>query len=209
MNKNLANLILLTVTFFGSWAVYANPDLTKGAKLFQMCAACHGQSGEGSQILNAPASAGQSQWYVKQQLNNFRAGIRGSHPEDSYGRQMIPMATILKDEQAVIDVSSFIETLPLTKPKTTLEADPSAGKASYGICASCHGTYGEGIAALNAPRLSHQHDWYIARQIRNFKQGIRGSHAKDFYGNQMRSMALILATDQQIDDVSAYISALD
>ena len=71
MNKKLANLILLTATFFGSWAVYANPDLAKGAKLFQMCAACHGQSGEGSQILNAPASAGQSQWYVKQQLNNF------------------------------------------------------------------------------------------------------------------------------------------
>ena len=209
MKKKLTNLILITAAFLGAWTVNANPDIEKGEKLFQMCAACHGQSGEGSQNLNAPASAGQSQWYVKQQLNNFRASIRGSHPEDSYGRQMIPMATILKDEQAVMDVSSFIETLPLTTPKTTLTADPSSGKASYGICASCHGTSGEGIAALNAPRLSHQHDWYIVRQLKNFKQGIRGSHAKDHYGSQMRSMALILANDKQIDEVAAYISTLE
>ena len=63
--------------------------------------------------------------------------------------------------------------------------------------------------ALNAPRLSHQHDWYIARQIRYFKQGIRGSHAKDFYGAQMRNMAYILASDKQIDEVAAYINTLD
>ena len=209
MKKKLANLILIVATFFGAWMVSANPDAVEGAKLFQMCAACHGQSGEGSQNLNTPASAGQSQWYVKQQLNNFRAGIRGSHSEDTYGRQMRPMAAMLKDEQAVINVSNFIATLPLTNPKATLTGDVSAGKAFYGICASCHGAYGEGIAALNAPRLSHQHDWYIVRQIKNFKRGIRGSHTKDFYGNQMRSMALILATDQQIDDVTAYISTLD
>ena len=86
MKKKLANLILIVATFFGAWMVSANPDAVEGAKLFQMCAACHGQSGEGSQNLNTPASAGQSQWYVKQQLNNFRAGIRGSHSDHRNNR---------------------------------------------------------------------------------------------------------------------------
>ena len=192
-----------------SLATAAEPNLSAGKELFQMCAACHGQAGEGNQSLNAPANAGQSKWYTEQQLNNFRAGIRGSPPQDRFGSQMIPMAAMLKDSQAVEDLASFIDTLPLTKPKATIEADASLGKAAYGVCASCHGVNGEGIMALNAPRLSHQHDWYIARQIRHFKQGIRGSHAKDFYGAQMRNMAYILASDKQIDEVAAYINTLD
>ena len=187
----------------------ADANLSAGKQLFQMCAACHGLAGEGNHSLNTPASAGQSKWYIEQQLNNFRAGIRGSHPQDTYGRQMISMASMLKDRQAVEDLASFIATLPLTNPKATIAADASRGRSAYGVCASCHGANGEGVAALNAPRLSHQHDWYIARQIRNFKQGVRGSHAKDFYGSQMRSMALILANDQQIDDVATYINTLD
>ena len=190
-------------------SVMANPNLEHGRQLFQMCAPCHGQSGEGNPSLNAPANAGQSKWYVQQQLNNFRASIRGAHPKDTYGRQMISIAGMLKDTQSVIDVSAFIETLPLIKIETTLTADINGGESAYAVCASCHGAKAEGIAALNAPRLSHQHDWYIARQIRNFKQGIRGTHAKDFYGSQMRSMASVLSSDQKINDVAAYISTLD
>ena len=209
MNIKLVCILAVFVACLSPVNANADPDLSAGKQLFQMCAACHGAAGEGNQSMNAPASAGQSKWYIKQQLNNFRAGIRGSHPQDTYGRQMIPMASMLKDSQAIEDLASFIDTLPLTNPKATIVADADRGRAAYGVCASCHGASGEGVAALNAPRLSHQHDWYIARQIRNFKQGIRGTHAKDFYGTQMRSMALILTNDKQIDEVAAYINTLD
>lgn len=209
MNIKLVCILAVFVACLSPVNANADPDLSAGKRLFQMCAACHGAAGEGNQSMNAPASAGQSKWYIKQQLNNFRAGIRGSHPKDTYGRQMIPMASMLKDSHAVEDLASFIDTLPLTNPKATIVADADRGRAAYGVCASCHGASGEGVAALNAPRLSHQHDWYIARQIRNFKQGIRGTHAKDFYGTQMRSMALILTNDKQIDEVAAYINTLD
>ena len=83
MKLKLANI--MAVFFFSLSPVDANadPDLSAGKQLFQMCAACHGAAGEGNQSMNAPASAGQSKWYIKQQLNNFRAGIRGSHPQDT------------------------------------------------------------------------------------------------------------------------------
>ena len=29
-------------------------------------------------------------------------------------------------------------------------------------------------------------DWYLARQLQNFKQGIRGGHRQDFYGARWR-----------------------
>ena len=48
-------------------------------------------------------------------------------------------------------------------------------------------------------------DWYLVTQLKNFKQGIRGSHPKDLYGRQMASMAAILADDQATDDLVAYI----
>ena len=60
--------------------------------------------------------------------------------------------------------------------------------------------------ATNAPRLAGMSDWYMVTQLKNFKQGIRGAHPKDMYGPQMASMAAILADDQAIEDLVAYIN---
>ena len=51
-------------------------------------------------------------------------------------------------------------------------------------------------------------DWYIARQLKNFKKGIRGSHEKDIYGQQMRPMSMSLVDETAIKNVAAYISSL-
>jgi len=61
---------------------------------------------------------------------------------------------------------------------------------------------------LNAPAIAGQHDWYIVRQLQNFKKKIRGSDAGDTYGQQMSPMAMILADDAAINNVAAYISTL-
>jgi cytochrome c oxidase subunit 2 len=191
-------------------AVVAAPDLDAGKQLFDSCATCHGSAGEGNPALNVPVSAGQSAWYVQRQLNNFRLGLRGAHPDDIHGSQMAAVAMTLQDPQAIEDVSAYIETLPLITPDPTfLSANIAAGKAAYVMCASCHGANGEGIRNLNAPRLSHQFDWYTAQQLENFREGLRGTHQKDFYGQQMRNMSMVLTDDAQIKDVSAYISTLN
>jgi cytochrome c oxidase subunit 2 len=44
--------------------------------------------------------------------------------------------------------------------------------------------------------------------LRDFRDGVRGSHPLDFYGRQMAQMAQMLNEDQEIDDVVAYINEL-
>ncbi|MBC8259282.1 MAG: c-type cytochrome [SAR324 cluster bacterium] len=183
-------------------------SVEKGKVSFAICVSCHGADGSGNKALNAPSIAGQQDWYIARQLNSFKSGLRGSHAEDIFGQQMRPMAMILADEQAIADVAAFISTLKATDPATTIQADTSAGKAAYAVCLSCHGANGEGNKTLNAPKIAGQQDWYLVRQLQNFKKGIRGAEANDSFGQQMRPMAMTLADDAAIKNVSAYISTL-
>jgi cytochrome c oxidase subunit 2 len=52
-------------------------------------------------------------------------------------------------------------------------------------------------------------DWYMARQLKNLRDGIRGSHPQDIYGGQMALIAGMLSDDAEIGDVLAYINARD
>ena len=86
--------------------------------------------------------------------------------------------------------------------------DVSRGQEIYHVCSTCHGRKAEGSTPLQAPKLAGQYDWYLIRQLQNFKSGVRGSDPKDVYGAQMRSMAEILQDEQAIQDVVAYIKTL-
>lgn len=94
-----------------STAAVAAGDIERGKQLFAVCAACHGPNAEGMQEMNAPALAGREAWYLKRQLENFKAGIRGGDSRDTYGRQMAPMAQILQDDQAIADVTAYLSSL--------------------------------------------------------------------------------------------------
>ena len=75
-------------------------------------------------------------------------------------------------------------------------------------CGACHGWDGEGRYAVNASKLAGLNDWYMVTQLKNFRDGIRGSHAEDKYGMQMNMMAAILRSDDRVNDVVAYINTL-
>jgi cytochrome c oxidase subunit 2 len=85
-------------------------NIEHGAELYTVCANCHGADGRGIQM-NAPRQAGISDWYLLSQLQNFKAGIRGTHPADLHGKQMGFMSRMLMDEQAMRDVVAYINTL--------------------------------------------------------------------------------------------------
>ncbi len=201
--------LLLLITLGCGPAAIAAGDVAKGKTLYAICSACHGASGEGMAALNAPANAGQDPWYMTRQLKNFRAGIRGAHPDDAFGAQMRPMAMVLADDQAIADVVAYISSLDMPEPARTIEGDVELGKQAYETCVPCHGENGQGAMALDAPRLSNQHDWYIVRQLENFKAGIRGGHKNDIYGAQMRIMSQMLETDVRVRAVAAYIATLE
>ncbi|HWK73649.1 MAG TPA: cytochrome c, partial [Povalibacter sp.] len=91
---------------------------------------------------------------------------------------------------------------------STVLGDPSRGKKLYATCQSCHGVDGRGVWSTSAPRLANMSDWYLARQLQNFRSGIRGTHPQDFNGAQMVSMAKVLADEQAINDLLDYVHTL-
>ena len=179
-----------------------------GQAQYAVCAACHGAQGEGNPALNSPKIAGQGGWYMRRQLEYYKSGARGRHPDDTYGMQMAPMAATLVDAAAINNVIAYIETLPDVPAEHTVQGDVEEGADIYVTCSVCHGVNGEGNAATNAPRQAGMSDWYLARQLRNFKTGVRGAHRADKYGQQMAMMAAFLSDDNAIDDVVAYINTL-
>jgi cytochrome c oxidase subunit 2 len=158
--------------------------------------------------VNAPKLSGQAGWYLARQLNDFKQGLRGAGVQDVYGKQMTAFAATLTDDQAVRNVVAYIGTLADQHSETTVKGDAAHGKTLYINCASCHGTDGQGIWATNAPRLAGMSDLYLARQLNNFRKGIRGAHRDDYHGAQMASMAQMLTDDKSVDDVVAYIRTL-
>jgi cytochrome c oxidase subunit 2 len=183
-------------------------DPAAGQASYAVCSACHGQQAEGNKDLNAPKLAGQAGWYLARQLKNFKSGVRGADDKDVFGKQMAPMAATLPDDAAIANVVAYIASLPDARPSATVMGNPDKGKSNFATCAACHGVSGQGIWATNAPRLSNMSDWYMQRQLENFRQGIRGGHRLDFYGSQMVSMAKTLPDGKTTVDLLDYVHTL-
>ena len=207
----MKNLILFGLTLFllivSAMQVYATGDAAKGKARYAVCQACHGADGMGNKALNSPKIAGQEPWYLERQLKNFKAGIRGADSKDTYGMQMRPMALTLANDQSILDMAAYVSSMSVERTVVpTIKGDLEAGKAAYVICQACHGSAGEGNKTLNAPKLAGLQDWYVARQLKNFRSGIRGTKSGDMFGMQMRPMAMSLANDEAINNVAAYIA---
>ncbi len=171
------------------------------------CVTCHGTDGRGNEGVQAPRLAGMEPWYLRRQLENYRAGIRGAHPDDIEGLAMQPMAAKLTDE-SIQDIIEWIGNWNYVPAEDTISGDLEAGRALYQSCATCHGADAEGNEALGAPALAGQNDWYMVTQLRNFLAGYRGVHPQDVYGAQMRVMTTSLSGENDINDVIAYINSL-
>jgi cytochrome c oxidase subunit 2 len=179
-----------------------------GAAQYAVCAACHGQQGEGLQALNAPKIAGQEPWYIKRQIQNYKDGLRGYHDDDVIAKTMVPMASTLVNDAAINNVIAHIATLPDSPAASSIDGDVGNGARLYSVCSYCHGADGMGVQAYNAPRMAGMSDWYLATQLKNFREEWRGEHPQDFYGKQMGFMAKSLHDEQAINDVIAYINTL-
>lgn len=200
-------VVALVLSLPGGPPAFAQ-EVARGRQLFQLCAVCHGAAGEGSQRYGAPAIAGLPRWYLEAQLTKFKQGQRGFRAEDTLGLQMRPMARALVTDNDLKAVSAYVAGLRPVWPPATLAGDPTRGKTAFALCIACHGDQGQGNPALGAPPLTHQADWYLAAQIRKFRQGLRGTQPQDVTGAQMRPMAMVLPDEQAVLDVVAYIRSL-
>jgi cytochrome c oxidase subunit 2 len=116
-------------------------------------------------------------------------------------------ARVIVDEEK--DFQAWLATQPTyAQTRAATAGDVAAGQAAYAVCSTCHGPQGEGNPQLNAPKLAGQPGWYLARQLHDFKLGIRGASEKDTYGKQMVAFAATLTDDTAIKNVVAYIDSL-
>ncbi|WP_297802013.1 c-type cytochrome [Arenimonas sp. GDDSR-1] len=199
-------LLVILTAVLPSFSAAAN-----GKALYAPCSACHAPNGGGNRALGAPNIAGLDAGYVAKQLEDFSAGRRGAHKSDTYGAQMKAAAATLKtpaDRQAVaMFVAGLARTTPPPAPKTA--ANMGNGKTQFNaLCSACHNASGKGNPALGAPRLAGTDPVYLARQLRNFRSGVRGTHPADKMGKQMAAISKMLPNDDAERDVIAYIQTL-
>jgi len=217
-------LVVIATVICSSIPISALGVNTGDAKLGQahyiFCQTCHGVNAEGNQPTGAPRLVGLQGWYLVKQLIKFRAGLRGNEPQDTFGQQMASIAKTLPNEQAIHDVVAYIMTLEVDSlPRTDKTVSPVESTHVFWHCTHCHGSKGQGInegytrnpSALHppAPKLAGQHDWYLLRQIQNFKSRIRASQSGDKEGTQCRVRGMPnLSSDEDIKNVVDYIQTL-
>jgi len=212
-NRNhAATFALVAVTCFGAGGSAWADENERGADLYRLCTVCHGENGAGNEALGAPAIGGMPQWYLEAQLKQFREGKRGTHFDDIMGMRMRPMALTLRKESDVVAVAAHVAAMPAANPAPSLAGgDVVNGKAIYATtCVACHGPKGEGNQAMmGAAPLNSSSDWYLFRQIENFKVGVRGAQPGDQGGALMRPMMMQFTDEQMIKNVVAYIMTLE
>ena len=182
------------------------PQIARGQAYYTTCQGCHGNAGQGMEGMKAPRLAGLPASYIAGQLALYRKDARGG-PTDFQGVQMNGRAKALPSGEAVQDVAAYIATLPAPPPLKVPMEQANAGASLYASCVACHGDKGQGNVDAGGPPLAGTSPDYLARQLRNFRSGIRGRNG-DEKGQQMKAMAQILPDNAAIDAVAAHASAL-
>ncbi|MBF0454072.1 MAG: c-type cytochrome [Magnetococcales bacterium] len=176
-------------------------DLYNGRDINGVCAACHGELGQGSKNGEYPRLAGQIRSILLRQLYSFRDRKRINLP-------MIPYTDPreLSDED-ILDVASYLSSLRIDVTIPYVEGDVAAGKKFFASeCGSCHGAEGrgkerEGESEKFGPALTGQYPLYLTRQIANFKTGKR-------HHEEMEETARDL-TEEELTNILAYLVTLE
>lgn len=74
-------------------------------------------------------------------------------------------------------------------------------------CAQCHGPEFGGKQQRMAPMLAGLGAWYLERQLKNFRDGIRGAHSDDGYGMQMNFVSSMFGSDDEIRRFAELVNA--
>jgi len=177
------------------------------------CDQCHAVESTADGGGGFPRLAGQSAYYLEQQLHDFASSQRAS-------AIMSPIAKPLSADD-MADVAAYYASKndpfqPLASAGTALlregEQLARVGKAAKDIqaCNSCHGPDGAGIPPA-IPYLAGQYAQYIASQLHSWRRGFRKSSpesmalvAKDL---DDREIAAVAAFYQQARNAAAGASA--
>jgi cytochrome c oxidase subunit 2 len=83
-----------------------------------------------------------------------------------------------------------------------------SGENLWKYCTFCHSADALGHERSDAPKLAGDQAWYTARQLKYFRNKIRGYHPEDIPGLQMAVYSVPAVTDEAIQNLANYIEAL-
>lgn len=189
----------------------------KGREINGVCAACHGEFGQGGKRGEYPRLAGQRAAYLKDQLKSFRARKRINLPMYPYTQERE-----LSDED-IEAVSEYLAAIRLpTRPPQFKESDdaltrllamdkvmivPRAegdianGRTIYQKeCFSCHGRDGRGRGKF--PLLVGQYTNYLKKQVDAY---VRGERPHDEEGT---TGILNTLKEKDIQDILAFLTSI-
>jgi cytochrome c553 len=189
----------------------------KGKEINGVCAACHGEFGQGGKRGEYPRLAGQRAAYLKDQLKSFRARKRINIPMYPYTQEReLPD----EDIEAVAEYLAAIR-LPTRPPEfkdsddaltrllamekvmivPRVEGDLENGKSLYQKeCAACHARDGRGRGKF--PMLVGQYTNYLKKQIDSFLKGERPHDEEGPTG------VLNTLKEKDIQDILAYLTSI-
>ena len=175
-------------------------DSQRGETLVAECMLCHSNK----EAQRGPILHGMEMWYLMDQLEKFRSGVRGKLASNRSEYLMGVGARKIKDDFELAYVANwFSEQDPLPAIRT-VQGSLEEGKEYFNQrCASCHGGNGEGNRLLNAPSLQRLEGWYFLEQMRKFRSGERGYHSQDIGGQAMAAASQEIS-DRNLRNVVAY-----
>lgn len=170
----------------------------------QVCSNCHGVTGDSTNP-TFPRLAGQHEWYLIEELKEFRSHNRLDPAGYEY---MWGLSRSLTDAQIKELAAYYAAQKPgASKPENTKLENEGKAIFAHGIpgegvpaCLACHGA--EGAGSKQFPRIAGQHADYIAKQLLVFHGTNERSDAK-----AMEALTHKLKPEE-IKAVAAYVSTI-
>ena len=166
------------------------------------CMVCHSTR----EMQRGPVLDGLPEWYLAEQLRNFKSGHRGKNPANRAEALMgSAMAKVETEAQLAALARHFAERKPQPYIRV-VRGNIAIGRAHYATrCASCHGAKGEGKPEIKSPPVNVQEDWFLLDQLRKYANGQRSVHPSDEGGLVMKA-ALAGLSPGDFQNMVAYIA---
>lgn len=191
-------------------------DPENGSEINELCAACHGENGEGGGDGEYPRLAGMPASYLVKQMHAFRSGQRASIAMAMYaterelpGNDVQDIANFLAETTLMTRMPPVDEDMPALEKLyiagrvfnvARFEGNFKLGEEIYGMkCFRCHGIDISGKGST--PGLIGQYTHYLRSQIESFQKGERK--------NQRMEKFIMPLTRDEIEALLAFLSVGD